>query len=69
MEQLFRDETRVSLIAIAWQFTVSDLFSWQDNADARSPKELIRDEVLRHAEPDLLNMGIKLISYTIKEST
>eukprot|EP00035_Acanthoeca_spectabilis_P025381 m.458197 g.458197 ORF g.458197 m.458197 type:complete len:483 (-) comp21442_c0_seq1:83-1531(-) len=78
---LSRGSTRKLLIDLATQtleghqrgflgsVTMEQLFrdETRDDADARSPKDLIRDEVLRHAEPDLLNMGIKLISYTIKE--
>ena len=55
MEQLFRDETRVGMVDAG-------------EGGTRSPQELIKAEVLAHAEPDLLALGVKLVSYTIKSS-
>eukprot|EP00038_Savillea_parva_P028241 m.63963 g.63963 ORF g.63963 m.63963 type:complete len:489 (-) comp8190_c0_seq1:128-1594(-) len=77
---LSRADTRQAMINMATQtleghqrgflgsVTMEQLFrdESRETANARPPNELIRDEVLRHAEPDLLRLGVKLVSYTIR---
>eukprot|EP00037_Helgoeca_nana_P015710 m.147232 g.147232 ORF g.147232 m.147232 type:complete len:501 (+) comp23135_c0_seq1:523-2025(+) len=76
-----RSDTRQALIDLATQtleghqrgflgcMTMEQLFrdESRDDANAKTPQELIKEEVLRHAEPDLLRLGIKLTSYTIND--